>query len=407
MPTTHLVRGDANITRDLYTITPVAANNATYTITINTKTITYTADASATVAEITAGLVALAQATVEEEFAEFTWTDGTTVITATGATDGSGTAAARITSSSSAGSLTTVHTTAPTGANHWLAGNFSSGSLPANGDSVYAQSISVDILYDIDQNAVALAVLEWRRDCTGKLGLPVIDANGNYESRPLDLKIQTAILRIGDGLGQGSGRLNFDVGTGTACAAVIYNTGTPADQDEGAVHLIGANAGNTLDVFAGKVDLAMRPNTTATWPAIVVAGGTLRCGSGCTNTAVTVQGSGACETRSAMTTAIVRDKAKLTHFEGNITTLTNEGGTTNIRNTAALTIGTLTLYADTILDLTLSEAAVTVTNATLYAGAKIVDPGRRLVMTNAATCPNGPGNVTIDRGGASGTLKVT
>lgn len=57
----HIVHG-LNTSRQTVVVTPVAANGAVYTVVINGTSFAYTADGSATVAEITAGLTALVNA---------------------------------------------------------------------------------------------------------------------------------------------------------------------------------------------------------------------------------------------------------------------------------------------------------------------------------------------------------
>lgn len=399
----HVFRGDAQVVLDLWTLTPTVVNSETYTVTINGKTVSYTADSSATAAEIVAGLQAAIAAADIAEFDEYTWS-GTTTLIATGPSDGSSRTIAG--DGTNTADLAAVHTTTGQGPQTWVAGNFDSAALPANGDNVYVQGTDGDVLYGLDQNSVTLAKLEFTADYTGKVGLPRFNTTGEYfQDRPIDLKISASILKVGDGRGQCSSLMNFHTGT-NACVATIFNTGTPADPDFAAVHLIGAHSSNVLEMFGGTVDIAMRLGTTATWPDITVFGGQLRCGTGATLTTVVSAGDAVVETRSAMTTATTRDNGRLIHNNGAITTLTVDGGTVEIRATTPYTIGTLVVAAGKKIDFSRCEAAVTVTNSTAYEGAEIIDPNNKVTWTNATSTPNGAHSVRFVTG-AGKNVKVS
>jgi hypothetical protein len=69
---------------------------------------------------------------------------------------------------------------------------------------------------------------------------------------------------------------------------------------------------------------------------------------------------------------------------------------------AAVTIATLNGYSGSSLDLSQCDASVTVTNSTIYATPQapftIHDPLNRLVMTNAASTPNGVQSLRVVSG---------
>ena len=103
---THVVSG-LNTSRQVVTVTPTAANDAVYTLVINGTSFVYTADGSATAAEIVAGLVSLVNAGT----VPVTATNSTTFVTLTAdyytAAD-----AFTYSSSSSAGALVSAQTIA-------------------------------------------------------------------------------------------------------------------------------------------------------------------------------------------------------------------------------------------------------------------------------------------------------
>ena len=391
----HVYRGDSQVVEDVWTLTPTVVNSETYTVTINGKTVSYTADSSALNTEIVAGLIAAIEAADIAEFGEYTWS-GTTTLIATGPSDGSARTIAG--DGTNTADLAAVHTTTGQGPESFVAGNFDSAALPTDGDNLYVQGTDTGIKFLVDQNGTDLAWLEFTADYTGPVGLARYNTTGGYfEDRETDLKISAAVLRIGDGLGQGSPMMNIDLGV-EDCIATIYKTGTPTDPDFAAVHLLGTDSANVLEMFGGTVDIAMRLGTTAEWPSITVFGGSLRCGTGVVLGAVTSAGDGVVETRSAITTATTRDNGRLVHHNGAITTLTVDGGPVEIRATTDYTIGTLVVAAGKTIDFSKCEAAVTVTNSTAYDGATINDPNNKVTWTNATSTPNGAHTVTFVSG---------
>lgn len=125
-------RGDAQSVAQVNTITVggTAAATQVYSVTINLKTISYTAIGGDTNSTIAAALRALLAASTIPEFAEVTWTVLTTVITAASKTVG-----VPFTNTSSAtgtGTLVTATTTANTGKYNWDdPDNWSEGRIPA------------------------------------------------------------------------------------------------------------------------------------------------------------------------------------------------------------------------------------------------------------------------------------
>jgi hypothetical protein len=410
-----IFRGDAVAIPQVDTLTPTAENNDVYTVEINGKSVSYTADGTALVAEITAGLVAAIEASNIPEFQEITWEDDTTHITATGPSNGKPVEISA--GSAGSGDLVVANVNAASSPNHWIAENFSTGTLPNDSDSVYIAGTNRGIKWNLDQSAVTLALLDIRASFTGagaEIGLPELNRDVNndnfyYEYRETHLKISADALRIGGGEGQGSSRIKIDTGS-NACDCIVYKTGQPAAGDSEAVHLVGTHDDNALQVFGGTVGICTLPGYTGKWPTIYASGGTVRCGSGVTLGLVESSGTATIETNSAVTTLRNRDNGVIRHTgSGNITTLEIAGGTATIQATDALTITNLNGYSGKTLDLTNSDSAVTVTNMTIYATPEspftIVDPGNKLVMTNAASTPNGAQSLRVVSGPGR-TVKV-
>jgi hypothetical protein len=132
-------------------------------------------------------------------------------------------------------------TTASSGPNHWdTAANWSTGSVPANGDNVYLRNSDVSILWGLAQSGVAPAALYIEASYTGTLGLPynqfTVKAGSTDttapEYRAAYLAIGAALVRVGENYAaqnaSGSSLLKIDLGTTAATVAAIA-TGSSTD----------------------------------------------------------------------------------------------------------------------------------------------------------------------------------
>lgn len=406
MPSTIVWRGDAPVVRQVDSFTPTVVNSETYEITINGKSVSYAADSGTTAQEIVEGLQAALAASEIPEFAEITWTEDDAVLYGTGPDTGKPFTATA--SGTGSADLTRAAVTVASGPNRVVAANFDGAALPANGDTLVVQDSASSLLYSLDAlSAVTLAALNILADFSnsGQIGLPQnnVDADSYYEYRPRYLAVGATLCTIGDGLGQGSGRIALNFGSVQTLAQVI-KTGNPADQDYGAVQLLGTNASNELRVFGGSVDIAMGPAEVSTFATITASGGVVRCGAGCTLTTIEANGNAVIEVRSAATTITTQGNGIVRKIgSGVVGTINVDGG--NVEYSAAGTITTLVVRAGKTFDASKLTTAVTITNSTAYAGARILDPNGKLTFTNATSCPDGADSVTfVTKKGA--TVKV-
>jgi trimeric autotransporter adhesin len=372
--------GAAGVTRQLNTVTPGAANSATYNVVINGKIVSYVSDASATVAEITAGLVAALQASTEPEFTGLTYTDLTTAVTIRGAATGE---PFTQTSSATAGSLTTAVTTAAAGPNYWnVAGNWSGGVYPSDDDDVIVDNSAVSILYGLDTSANRFGSLTVGAGFTGTIGLPERNDAGYQEYRPTRLKIDgpTGVVSIE---GQGSGRVKLFV-TIDPATVNVYSAGSPADANLPAVLISGDVAANVVNVVGGSVGLAALPGS-------VLAVATLRVGGGENSNAQVTGGAGLALTTLNLDGGTVNLAAGLTTLNqvaGTLTvtgsaaatTLNVDGGTVFWQS--AGTITTVRVGNDGVMDFARDLRPRTVTNSTVNAAASWRDPFHTVTYTN-------------------------
>ncbi len=356
------------------TIGGTIAIGDTFSVTINKKTVTYTA-AAATIADVTAGLTkAMNDRSAPAEFREVTWVDSSPDIVGTGTAGVPFTCT--VSKNSAAGTITRTTTTAATGPNHWDNGdNWDTGSVPAAADDVFIDGTGTSILYGLNQSAIGLSSLVVGSTFTGTIGLPKQNPAGYVEYRDEYLQIGATTVKIGTGDGSGSGRIKIDLGSG-ASSVSVWKSGASLETGLPAVILLGSNI-STLEVGNGSCGLAVFGGETGTAVSVLVgAGGYLFLGQGSSVQTVTSSGRAAIE--CDVTTLTVDDGTCTVRGEAAITTLSVNGGTCQYESSGTIT--TLTVSAP--IDFSGDASLRTVTTATLKAGGRIVDPYRSVTFTN-------------------------
>ena len=356
-----------------------------FTLTLNTKTLSFTATA-ATVANVTAGLTAawnaLTSAGGYPEFEEITASDQTTYVkllcdtsglpfTVTGSATNGGAAATE--------TLTMSTPTAATGPNHWdNAKNWSGNAVPIAADDVYIDNSAVSILYGLAQSAVTLTSLTITNRYTGYIGLPTRNAGGYEEYRATYMAISATTLTVGEGAGNGSGRIKIDVGS-IQTALNIAATGSQVEQSVPALLFKGTHASNTADIAGGTVGIACLPAETSTILTLRQTGGTVLCGSGTTLTTVS-KSAGTMTLNSAVTT-LTQEDGELYKLSGATTTLNVNGGTVYYDSTGTIT--TATVNNSGILSFDRSNKARTVTTLNLNDNGTVRDVLDVVTFTNS------------------------
>lgn len=389
---TILWRGDAQAIAQVNTITPASVGiGNTFTVTINGKSVTYTA-AAATVADVVNGLLALLNASQIAEFLEVTWTaNGTSNLVATAATAG---IPFTQTSSASGGTatLTTATTTTSSGpADLGVAANYSTGALPTNGDDLYFENTSNPCLYNLNAlSAVTLNSLNVRSTFTGSsaaIGLPLNNANGYYEYRPTYLAVgATTINLFGGSGGAGAGRIKINTGT-VQTAINVFFTGSQLEAGIPVFLWKGTNASNVATIYKGTVGVAFFDGESATLATLRVAyisnvngDAVVTCGAGATLTTITQDG-GSLTTNSNVTTLNQNAGSWIPNGAATTGTLKQTGGATDYRSSGTIT--TLTGFGGSF-DASKNPVGFTVTNATLYKGYSYSDPNKVVTWTNPA-----------------------
>lgn len=381
------LRGDAIAVAQITHVTPANVEiGDIFRLTINGRTISYTA-AAATVADVVAGLMAAWNASSFTECGEATASNGTTHLVLTADTAGKPFV---VTSSTVDGGGTNDQTlvvsssVASAGPNHWdTASNWSTGTVPANGDDVILENSSVELLYGLNQSAVTLASLKISKSYTGRIGLPVLNPLGYVEYRDTYLRISATTILVGNGVGSGSGRIKLDTGT-NACSLGVSHTAA-GESGQPALYWKGAHASNQVTVIKGSVAIAHFAGETATLPTLLVG----QADSPATD-AIVLVGAGVTLTTVTQTNGVLTSQS-------NIPTLNQHGGECGLIGAAAVTAAniyagaTRSYSTGTITTLTIAGGTMdfsrdlrprTVTNCVLHGGSTLNDPGKTVTWTN-------------------------
>jgi hypothetical protein len=266
-----------------------------------------------------------------------------------------------------------------TGPNYWdNADNWDTGVVPADTDTVYIDNSSVSILYGLDQSAIEPAAMYVGLSYTGEIGLPEINAEGGYyEYRSQYLSIGPAILKIGAGDGNGSGRIKIN-STADACALTVFASGASADALP-AIIWKGTEATNSLNLQGGSLGVAIFGAETATLATINQSGGSLVCGAGVTLSGALTKSGGTTEFNSAIATSLTQTGGETRLFgTGAVALLVLQGGSVLYNTTG--TLGGASIVSGTgVLDFGGHAVATTVTNALDVHGSQsqVLDPNKR------------------------------
>jgi trimeric autotransporter adhesin len=380
--TTKIWSGNAAPVTQVTTLTPASPiENDTFTVTVNNKQVSYQT-ALGTVADVCNGLATALANCAFAEFKEFVPQSTGGTITLTGLTAGVPFTATPSVVTSGSATFTAAVTLPCTGPNFWdNAANWSTNSIPANGDDVVFSSGNVACTYNLTQSSITLESLILYQGYTGTIGLPLSNNKGYYEYRPTELAVSATTINVGQLTGQGSGRVKLNVGV-NACTLNIYATGQPLDQGNPALTWRGTSGSNVVNVNKGQVGIAFFPGNTATVESLnigyvsnVTGDAQLTVGAGTLLTTVTQNG-GNVTLYGGMTTLLVTAGACVVYGTGPVSNLTvNQSGSVTWNSTG--TVGGNPVVADKgVLDFSKDQQAKTVTNPIQKYGdaSQVLDP---------------------------------
>ncbi|MCK4340298.1 MAG: hypothetical protein KAY37_01070 [Phycisphaerae bacterium] len=386
-------RGVTSAVAQVSTATPATVEvGDIFTLTItddlgNTASVNFTATA-ATVANVTAGLTAAWNASVDPLLVEITAGDDTTHVTLTADTAGAPFALSSSTTDGGGNdtqTLTVATSTANKGPNDYgVAENWSLGAAPVATNDVVVPAGAPPILYGLNQSSVAIGDFIVEAGFGGNIGR---FANG----RLYDLRIDPDSLDI-----KGSGGLvAIDVGS-AAIAVALDHSGSPTAVGRQVVYLQGS-ALTTIEQKNGTVGLATYAGQSATVTSgFDVTGGTLYIDADVTVSGTTLRIAGGASVYASAAIPTVLNHGTFRQQAGNWTTLDNWGAVyPNANGTYATTVnhpGGRLLNSEDM-------RAKTFTNMTVYDDGEINDPFGRITWTNEIQYPNGSAAATLDFGG--------
>lgn len=280
-----------------------------------------------------------------------------------------------------AGTATTgTTTTANAGPNVWsTAANWSTGLAPTTGDTFHIQNNDHDIIYGLSVAGATVAAGHIWQTFTGTIGLPKANNLGTEypEYRTEYLTLDCSAWTIGEGPGNGSGRIKIDSGS-VQTSVNVFNTGSPLENAIPALLWKGTHASNAM-VCKGSasVGVGFFGGESATLLTLIVdENADVRCGPGCTLGTITVRG-GTLEINSAVGTALnVYDGVVTIKGTGAVAQLTIFGGTVYYNTTGTLG-GNTVIYEGGRLDFSQDPNAKTVTNAIdVYSADAVNDPDK-------------------------------
>lgn len=320
----------------------------------------------------------------------------------TGISTSSGTPPGTNTATSPA-TFTQSTTVASAGPNDWsIAANWSTGTVPATGDSVLITNTSASILYGLSQSAITLASLQIDNTFTGTIGNPDFNSSSYFEYRPTYLAIGATSVIIGQNGGAGSGRMRLNFGT-VQTTISVYNTGTALDTGLTALQIQGSNSSNALYGYKGSVGVAVQNTESASFASITAGFITNQNTDfnfyGGKNLTLTTfnQNGGIATLNNSLTTHNATFGTLYFLGTGTIETSTLDNAKLVVYSTG--TISNLNVGPKGVADFAKDARPKTVTNTTMYIGSTLNDPIKCVTYTNGiALSQCRVDEVTIDLG---------
>ena len=338
-------RGDAPAVAQQTRVTPANVEiGDVFRLTINGKTISFTATV-ATAANVNTGLATAWLASTAPEFIEILAmiSGGDLLLTAKTSGVPFVVTAATVDGGSSDTQTLTINTTvAASGPNFWsVSQNWSTGSVPTAGDDIYLVNSAVDILYGLDQSAVAPTTLNVEQSYTGRIGLPRYNPAGYAEYRDQYLRLIPSVVNIGRGLGSGSSRIKLDT-VSTAVTLNVFNTGRGEDATASVIWK-GTSTSNALNVFRVSMEIATGPAETATLGSLRIVtdptngvDAVVTLGAGVTVSTKIEKTGGSLRFAGVSLADLVQHDGITTIEAGNVAAVTVRGGTVFYNSTGTL-----------------------------------------------------------------------
>lgn len=233
--------------------------------------------------------------------------------------------------------------------------NWSTGAIPVAADEVTIDRTSDDINTNIDQNAITLTSLTIAASFQGTIG-DIPDSVNEF------LQISATTLTMGDGTGNGSQRINIDLGIVVTNINIISASATGADSPKAPLRINADNASNVIQINGINSNVSFLDNaddTGALGTIDVINANNVEIGAGSTYTSLTIiEGT----ILSSETSGTIKISSGTLRLEGSGTiSLIEQTGGEIISNTT----GTITTYTARGGTLTTTESAIARTITTI------------------------------------------
>jgi len=374
----------------------------TFTISVNGVQIASHTDATTTISDTVAALVAAWNLSTHPYAPGITAAAASPTLTLTADT---AEVPFAVTLNTPGGSATfgQAATVAPTGPHTWdEADNWSGSAVPSNSDVIVLRDCATNICWGLAGLSTTDHVMHVEQSFKGKIGLRAdqfaTSADGDTtvstatEYRATYLQLDMDRIEIGAHLGPGtpagSQRIKLDDDSGSATTIVVHNTAAAASEsNKPAVRLKANSASCDIDVRGGQGGVGVAvdvPGETSTIGDVYATGGNVFLGEGVTVTNIVNHGGAAHVNLGTATCTLVETTGGTTIVDGDqaVTTVKPSGGRTLLHTTGTVT--NLTYEGPGECDLTGSGAARTVSTVTPVPGATLrLDPDVVTVTTYA------------------------
>lgn len=235
----------------------------------------------------------------------------------------------------------------------------------------------------------------------GQIGLPRLNTSqtstGTFvEYRNRNLVAGITVIDIGEGTGNGSGRLQFDT-RGYTATMTVWNTATPDGTGRKSIEWTGTGT-NVLNVLKGSVDVfgAMTLTSRIGYTDDEASDSDVRFSEDVVHTAITQSG-GNTDIDSTVTTLNMNGGAAVMH-SGNLTTLNGDSGTLTYNGSGTITTPG-TLGRDFTLDFSKGQLQRVVTNKLyMLPGSKLLDGNGKVTYSGDIQIYGKVEDVTLDVG---------
>jgi hypothetical protein len=385
-------QGNVNPVAVVYRVTVTAtATGGTVSATINGFTCTYTATSTDTTTSVATNAAQAFKSFTSTYFSLVSWTSSGNVITATGPSDGRPVAVTWAADGAlctiTGGGSPAVSATSPNDISNFA--NLSTGTTPANGDTIIFDGKKPSVYYGLAALASLTVNIIVRQGYTGSFGLPDSNSNGFNEYLPTRLQTKgTAINITANGAG------TFRIQSTAASAVTLTFVGKNSSQT---LEITGFPASSVVNMNGGGLVIAPLDADACTIATLNAYGkGSVSTGPSPTIGTANFFGSSG-DIACGYTTLLVDNGSKVS------TRMASAGTTTNVLN-GTLTwgstgsIGTYTIGDKGTIDFGGAPSAISVTAGTILDGGTLVDKNKVTGGYNLTVKDFASVNLTVGNG---------